>query len=395
LLDRFRLFSSQQNLRVVAERDVQGGHQISVTDGKTVVYCTFYRTGTILVQGKDGGLRQLLVAWAGRATPDYHVDGVLWVDLPSGWREWDEEAEWLENYISKHGMPAEDKAPESYKIRREILFHDFMFRAKSSEMVTFETLSFVVRNWLNRFCFMALDANGLVADILKTAEELAHSDLAASESDSAVSISCAAYAISWTFSEHCPRMFVKLRDKYVCPQVRADQNVCVHNIVDALYPYSSAGKVLAYTKGNLGILVKRRRLRDAKWYDLSPSSPIEVRMEEGLREAGLLHVPQYQAFDDKHRYKIDFVIKTSEGPMIAVECDGLEFHANRAAYVRDRLRDRYLQHRGFYLMHFSSVEIFNHPNECIREIDEAFWRIQKGKLSLKDPPRTNYFGMAE
>ena len=388
--DKLKLFAEHQNLKITNEREVQGGTQLCISDETHNVYCTFYKTGTILVQGPNVGLKSLLSTWAGKNSPDYQKESgaVLgWADLPAGWREWNEEANWLKEYIDKKGLPIEKNAPHRYKINREVMFHDYMFRNQQMSEIDYKTLRFVLRNWFNRFCFMGLNTETYIEDVINQCSDW-YID---SKENQSVSLAGVSDAISMLLCEYCPKFFVKKRDLFVCPQTQRDQNMCVCRLVDALYPYSAANEVLAYTKTNFHKLLKRNY--ELKWYSIKPSSPIEEKMEKGLEAAGLLAIPQFQAHDDKHKYKIDFVIKTSNGPHIAVECDGLEFHARADAYIHDRIRDRYIQHRGFYVMRFSSVEIFNNLDSCLSELDETFWRIQKGRLTMNEPPRINYFGL--
>ncbi|MCX5817361.1 MAG: DUF559 domain-containing protein [Proteobacteria bacterium] len=390
MIERFRLFVDTQKLKILDERDVQKGKQISVTDGVFEIPCTFYNNGNVLVQGKDSTLKKLLMAWAGKQAPDFKAENAFigYVDLPAGWREWNENADWLQKYISQKGTPSEDRAPNEYKINREIMFHDYMFRNQSGAKITFQTLSFVLSNWFSRFCFMGQDVNHIFEDMVR------HTRNSWSEVIDSVDLGQAAEVVSVALFNCCPKKFIKKGDRnWVCPQTRDDQNLCVYNLVDALYPYSSANTVVAYTKTNMGKLLKRDR--NLTWYSFSPSSPIEKLMEDGLKSAGLLWLPQYQAHDNHHKYKIDFVIKTAKGPSLAIECDGLEFHAKANAYIKDRIRDRYLQRHGFYVMRFSSVEIFNNLPECLKEVDETFWHIQKGKLTLDGPHRNTYFGVNE
>jgi hypothetical protein len=388
MIERFRLFIEQQNLKVAQEKSVQDGIQISVTNGTDVAHCTFYTNGTIFARGKTSSLLEAIQAWTGRQKDEPEWSDLGWADFPASWREWDEDADWVQKYISNHGVPSEEEASDEYKIHREITFHDFMFRKQMSSEVSLNTLSFVIRSWLNRFCFMGLDVEELITDISARAQEWEGENTLPQ-----ISIGVAANTISLETCNYCSAKFIKQGDYWICPQVGSDQNGCASEIVNALYPYSTAGSVVAYTKSNLRKLLRRRF--DVKWNDLSPTTPIEESMAKGLDMAGLLYIPQYQAHDDNHRYKIDYAIRTSNGPMIAIECDGLQFHARPETYVRDRIRDRYLQQRGFYIMRFSSNEIFNGLDKCVEEIDEAFWRIQRVKLTLKSPPRNSYFGVHE
>lgn len=388
-LQRFRLFVDNQDLKIIDELKVAHGIKLTVTDNTNTSFCTFFVNGNVLIQGKDSTLRNLLMLWAGKIITNYEgEDSFLgYGDFPAGWREWNENADWLQQYIEENGEPAENQAPDEYKIQREVLFHDYMFRNKLFAEVSFITLRFVIKNWLDRFCYMGHDPDEVVDDIIGYAKRLWSDDVVDS-----LSFGQIADAISSVLCERCTQKFVKSATMgFICPQVKDDQNMCAYALIDAIYPFSSANEVIAYTKTNMRKLIKREN--NLTWYELKLTSPLETIMAEGLKTAGLLYVPQWQAHDDQHKYKIDFVVKTSKGPYVAIECDGLEFHAKPQMYIRDRIRDRYLQQRGFYVMRFSSVEIFNNLDTCLQEIDEAFWHIQKGKLSLTNPPRNSYFGV--
>jgi len=386
-LERFLLFATTQGFKIIREYKIKHGYIVSVSDSHNNVHCTFYQNGNIFIQGKDSRLKEQLLIWAGKKPSA--IKGGGWAGWYMSWREWDENAGWLEKYIQKNGMPQEDVASDEYKAVRELLFHDYMFRQKSTKTVSFRTISFVIKNWINRFCFMNLDVKLILEDVLETVKEY-------ETDESSIPLCLVADSISEVMSYYCGEKLVLINNKLVCPQTKEEEFGCNLNIIDAIYPYSSAGEVIAYTKSNFEKLIRQKKsvsTRSLSWYGLRPKSPIESKMAEGLKNAGILNIPQYQAHDDLHKYKIDFVIKTETGPLIAIECDGLQYHAHPITFQRDKIRDRYLQQRGFYVMRFASVEIFNKLDTCIREIDEAFWRIQKRKLTLRDKPRTNYFGM--
>jgi len=47
------------------------------------------------------------------------------------------------------------------------------------------------------------------------------------------------------------------------------------------------------------------------------------------------------------------------------------------------------------MMRFSSVEIFEDINQCIHEIEERFWELQKGKVVRPRANRLTYFSMID
>ena len=389
LSDRLIFFiKGNSKYKVVIDEATDDGHRIGVSDGKHQVECIFDLCRPVEIRGPDCALKALMCAWAGLGPEPPHGE-LSWAPFVLNWRDsWKETADYLSEFVQKHGMPSKDNTSEDFQISREILFHDFMFRTMSGgSEISEEQLRVTMRNWFNRFCFMGLDVEKLIEAIIRATRGYI------GDTPGMPTLGVVADTISDEMCSYCSRHFIKTRNHYVCPQVNADQNSCAANLIDSIYPFSNAGQVIAYSLSNLKSLMHRNR--GVSWLSLNATSPIEQAMAKGLQDAGLLYVPQYQATDHRHRYKIDFVIKTTKGPAIAIECDGLQFHANAGAYIRDRIRDRYLQKRGFFVMRFSSVEIFNELDKCVGEIDEAFWDFQRGRLTLDHPPRTNYFGLCD
>ena len=70
-------------------------------------------------------------------------------------------------------------------------------------------------------------------------------------------------------------------------------------------------------------------------------------------------------------------IRQLDGKTIGV-MTGSTFDKHTDTYIHDAKKNRYLQAQGFQMMRFSSIEIFQNIDACIKEIDEQFWRIQRG-----------------
>ncbi|MBJ6145338.1 endonuclease domain-containing protein [Hymenobacter sp. BT559] len=386
LIDSLKLLANYANAVIIREREIQSGVQISLSKGSKIVHVSIYNNGNSFVQGEEGNLKTLFQKWANKRdrSESYPV-----VDLPAGWREWNENAHWLKNYHKEHGLPDENIATHAYKIQREVMFHDYMFRNNPGQDLTEQNLGFVIKSWMKRFCFMNMDVESLIHDVLNHITTSGYIGVTLD----AIPLAVAADAISYIMSGYCPNKFIKHNGQFCCPQVKSDHFGCVVDLVDSIYPYCTNQQILAYTKGNMNKLLKYDY--NLKWYDIAPSTPIEEKMADGLKSIGIVNIPQFQAHSAEHRYKIDFVVKTRNGLSIAIECDGLQFHARPSTYMRDRVRDRYLQQRGFYIMRFSSVEIFNEIDKCIAEIDKTFWDIQKGRISFNSPQRLGYFGVLE
>jgi hypothetical protein len=62
-LEAFHTLVQQRGWSLVRERAIPSGSQLVVTDQVSTVHVSFYRTGTILIQGSPGTLREALEAW--------------------------------------------------------------------------------------------------------------------------------------------------------------------------------------------------------------------------------------------------------------------------------------------------------------------------------------------
>lgn len=387
IIESLTMLGARLSFEITSQKPLLNGHQLTIRQNNDNVHLTIFNNGNYLVQGKDGRLKDIIEIWSNKKKEGPHYG---YPDYNASWREWNQDANIVADYIKENGLPEESTAPHNYKIHREVMFHDFMFRNSYFQKLNFQKIDLIVRSWLRRFCFMNLEVNKLLIDIKNYIFRAGYHDV----TEDNIPFAIAVESIAYNFSGHCPHKFIQCGKSAVCPQVKAEHYSCVTELIDNLYIYCEEQKVLAYTKSNLHNLLKRETSK-LTWHSLAPSTPIEEKMSEGLLNAGILNFPQFQAYSPEHKYRIDFVIKTSNGLSIAIECDGLQFHANASTYIRDRVRDRYLQRRGFHIMRFSSVEIFNNLNDCIKEIDETFWMIQKDKLSFKTNRKLGYFGVLD
>lgn len=92
-------------------------------------------------------------------------------------------------------------------------------------------------------------------------------------------------------------------------------------------------------------------------------SPIEKTFLNAAKSFGVKLVPQVKV----GKYRADFQV---EGTKIIIELDGHSYHASREQRRADALRDRKLTQKGFTVIRFTSDEIFENPNECIRQVIE-------------------------
>lgn len=382
-IQALELLATRVGFEIFNHRVVANGIQITLRSTNDLLHLAIYDNGNFLVQGKNSQLKEIIEKWVNKNLQD--IVGI-YPDFNMSWKEWHHEIPEIQKYIQKNGEPDEKTASHNYKIRREVLFHDYMFRNSSHQNISFEKISMVLKSWSSRFCFMNINVERVLEKVRDSILEN-YSDTNEKE----IPFSIAVDYISNYFSESCHEKFIKVGNCLQCPQVKTESYYCISDIVDALYVYCDDQKVIAYTKKNFKNLMSRNT-SDLSWHSLAPSSPIEVAMTDGLRNAGILTLPQFQAYDANHKYRIDNVIKTSSGFSIAVECDGLQYHANATTYMRDRIRDRYLQQRGFFMMRFSSIEIYKNLDKCIEEIDQTFWSMQKGKINFQSQRQLGYFG---
>lgn len=380
-------FCNLKGIEIIRERNVNHGKQFTLHSLGDSVHLTIFSNKNNLVQGKGSRLKEIINSWADKNSTS-GGDGML--DLHSGWREWNMEANWISDFHKKNGVPKEEDMNHRYMIRREVLFHDYMMRNGSFDTVPFEKFELLVRAWFRRNCFMNVNVDQIIASLKYKIGRKGYYFNTDLEN---VEFAVAAELLSEELAGTCPNKYLcSSQGGGVCPQTETQHYDCVVDVVDAIFPYFS-DSVLSYTKGNLNKLLKYDY--DLKWTSLKPSTPIEEEMSKGLVDAGILTVPQYQAWDENHRYNIDFIVKTPQGLNIAIECDGLQYHARPSTYIHDRKRDRYLQDKGFYVMRFSSVEIYNDMDNILEEIDKAYWKIQKKKLDVRTPYRLSYFGYGE
>ena len=92
-------------------------------------------------------------------------------------------------------------------------------------------------------------------------------------------------------------------------------------------------------------------------------SPIENIFLNSAKSHNVKLIPQVKI----EKYRVDFQV---EGTKIIIELDGHSYHASREQRRADALRDRKLTQKGYTVIRFTSDEIFENPNECIRQVIE-------------------------
>lgn len=380
----FEMFCHHAGILVLNKKTIPRGIQFDVAASHLKARMTIYADSSTLAEGNDDSLRSILYLWEGREANHRAHSGMPGLNM--SWKEWKEDKFALLDYHSKHGIPNEVHADDDYKSTRERLFHDYMFRkASNHKMINVHAVEFVIRSWLKHYCFMNIDVDTLIRDLRKQAL----SNYSSYVKGDLIPFDIVVDELTYVITVHCCWKMIGEGSNCTCV-MQKDHSDCIVRLIDAMYVYCENQSVICYNKTNLKRLLSGNE-DELSWNKLKFDSPIEQAMDIALKESGLVSIPQFQACAPAHHYRVDFLIKTDNMP-IAIECDGLEFHANKNTYITDRQRDRILQSNGFYVMRFSSVEIYNNLNGCIEEINEAFWNIQKGKIYFGSNRPLGYFG---
>ena len=203
-----------------------------------------------------------------------------------------------------------------------------------------------------------------------------------------VPFSYAAEMLSVAFVGYCSNKFLSCNGH--CP-FRTEMYDCIQELVDMMYVYCEGAEVIAYNKTNLNKLLNGHE-GQVSWISLKPNTPIEEKMRNALIDAGILSMPQYQALAPTRHYRIDYMIPTPNGGRLAIECDGLQYHATPTSYVLDRQRDNQLISEGITPIRFSSVDIENDIEGCIKTIENIFGSYQRGNRVCYRNGGISYFG---
>lgn len=396
LSDTFLLFCENTEIMILDSQSVQYGVEYKVSRRGEEAFMTLYDNGNSLPQGPwNSSLLKLLQVWsctnpAQREMTEEEARMFSGGGMPAfylSWREWKEEAGSLKKYIKEHGVPSEDQAPEGYKISREIMFHDYMFKKATELNISINAVKHIIKSWISRFCFMNMDSERLAEEVIARIMQNYRDDVT---DDGFVSFYAVTEELAYVFTHFCQAKWMICDNKTTCPQV-GDAVDCLIDLVDGMYVYCQNQRVLAYNKSNLQKLLKRD-LDNLSWIDIQAKTPIEAMLGDALYNSGLLNIPQFQALSPDRRFKVDFLVKAPHGGAIAIECDGLEYHANATAYQKDRQRDNLLTNHGFQVLRFSSIDIYNDLQGCINQIEDSFSNFQHGRVVYHRNGGLGYFG---
>lgn len=106
----------------------------------------------------------------------------------------------------------------------------------------------------------------------------------------------------------------------------------------------------------------------ARPHSESEGSPIEALLRDALTGRGVTFREQEKVVVDGRVFTVpDFLV---EEPLLAIYCDGTEFHKDAERIIRDKQQDRVLQRMGYRVFRFSGSEIVADARQCADEIIE-------------------------
>lgn len=383
--ENLQLFCSNLKISLDPGTPVQGGIQYKLHQHGFTVYLTLYNNGNCYPRGVQSPLLDLVRVWCDKT----FLDGMLRPDFAASWREWNTNASEVLEYHKVNGIPEESSISDDYKINREITFHDFMFSSNRGDFISIDSIQFVVRNWFKRFCFMNISADM----VLDKAFQYLSDNQPLGFNGTHVPFSFAAEMISVSFVGFCFNKSLSCKGGK-CPFNSGDDYECLADLVDLMYMYSEHPRVISYNKTNLNKIIKGK-VSEVSWISIDPSTPIEETMRNALFDAGILSMPQYQALAPTRKFRVDYMIPTPNGGMLAVECDGLQYHAKPSNYISDRRRDNLLLEHGIIPVRFSSVDIQEDINGCIDTIESLFRSFQLGNRVYHRNGSISYFNSNE
>lgn len=115
--------------------------------------------------------------------------------------------------------------------------------------------------------------------------------------------------------------------------------------------------------------------------DLFHQSPLEDRLWDAFKGAGIAAERQWFEGSRRERYCLDFALFCPQRN-IDVECDGDAWHANPEQARRDNRRNNFLEQRGWHVLRFSTAQLTHELPDCVRHVTNTIHRC--GGLRLPD-----------
>lgn len=120
--------------------------------------------------------------------------------------------------------------------------------------------------------------------------------------------------------------------------------------------------------------------------EFDESNVFERSVYQQLQERGIKAIPQVGFAG----YKIDFGILHPDNPsefILAVECDGANYHSSVTARDRDRLRQEVLENLGWRFYRIWSTDWFLNPSREMSKLLEEIENAKANPINLSNEPR--------
>jgi very-short-patch-repair endonuclease len=107
----------------------------------------------------------------------------------------------------------------------------------------------------------------------------------------------------------------------------------------------------------------------------SVGSPIEDKLKIEFEKLKIPFKVQQEIMFEGQKFSVpDFLI---ENPLIAIYCDGTEFHKDTEKIIKDKQQDRILQQNEYLVLRFSGSEIHSNAYECAIEVLKTISKFKK------------------
>ncbi|KKQ36009.1 MAG: hypothetical protein US50_C0001G0011 [Candidatus Nomurabacteria bacterium GW2011_GWB1_37_5] len=110
------------------------------------------------------------------------------------------------------------------------------------------------------------------------------------------------------------------------------------------------------------------KLRNSKnLLELFNIAPIEIMIENKLKQAGIKALKEHTITANKKRYRLDFAIY-GKNKKLAIECDNQASHSTPQQKIKDKIKNTNLKSDGWTILRLSENMIINDIEECLTKI---------------------------
>lgn len=125
---------------------------------------------------------------------------------------------------------------------------------------------------------------------------------------------------------------------------------------------------------SFGFTTLNRLLKAENILQLYGIAPTEQIIENGLRRVGIKATAQHYVLSGKKRYCLDFAV-FCKGGLIAIECDNKRAHSGPRQREKDKIKDSFLEWRGWTVIRLTEHEIVSDLKGCIVRIQKTVQKL--------------------